>query len=181
MKKHKKQLTVIVSMMLCVFACVTVNIYFPAEKVEEFAEDFVSDVRGGGEGEEAEEPPKDDKTSLLQRTMVALTCSTAWAEDATAVSNATIRALKKQMGNRDAQLRPYYQQGRLIEGNDGYLSQGNTEGLNLKERRNLKNLVDAENNDRRRLYSEVAKAMEIDPSQVNRIAEIFAEEWKANQ
>ena len=38
--------------------------------------------------------------------------------------------------------------------------------------------VDAENKDRARLYSEVAKAMDIDLSQVNRIAEIFAKEWK---
>ena len=40
MKKHEKPLlTAIISIMLCVFACVTVNIYFPAEKVESVAGD----------------------------------------------------------------------------------------------------------------------------------------------
>ncbi|MBW1896789.1 MAG: DUF1318 domain-containing protein, partial [Deltaproteobacteria bacterium] len=74
MKEHKKPLlTVTISIMLCVFACVTVNIYFPAEKVESVAEDIVSDIRG----EETEESSKNDKTSLLQRTVVALTCSVA--------------------------------------------------------------------------------------------------------
>jgi hypothetical protein len=178
MKKHEKPLlTVIISIMLCVFACVTVNIYFPAEKVESVAEDIVGDIRG----QEAEEPAKNDKTSLLQRTVVALTCSMAWAEDAVTVSNATIRALKDQMKSRYAQMRPFYQQGRLVEGDDGYVSEGSTEGLNLKEKRDLKGLVDAENKDRVSLYREVAKAMDIDPSQVNRIAEIFAKHWKQNQ
>lgn len=174
MKKHEKPLlTVIISIMLCVIACVTVNIYFPAEKVESVAEDIVGDIRG----KESEEL-KDDKTSLLERTVVALTCSVAWAEDAVTVSNATIRALKEQMKSRYAQMKPYYQQGKLMEGDDGYVSEGSTEGLSLKERRDLKSLVEAENNDRRRLYSEVAKAMDIEQSQVSRIAEIFAEQWK---
>ncbi|MBW1860250.1 MAG: DUF1318 domain-containing protein [Deltaproteobacteria bacterium] len=175
MKKHEKPLlTVIISIMLCVFACVTVNIYFPAEKVESVAEDIVGEIRG----EEAEESSKNDKTSLLQRTVMALTCSVAWAEDAVTVSNATIRALKQQMKSRYAQMKPYYQQGKVIEGDDGYVSQGSAEGLSLKEKRDLKGLVNAENKDRARLYSEVAKAMDIEQSQVNRIAEIFAKEWK---
>ena len=175
MKKHEKPLlTVIVSIMLCIFACVTVNIYFPAEKVESVAEDIVGEIRG----QEAEKPPKDNNTSFLQRTLVALTCSIAWAEDAVNVSNATIRALKEQMKNRFAQMKPYYKQGRLVEGDNGYLSEGNTEGLSLKEKRDLKGLINAENKDRARLYSEVAKAMDIDASQVDRIARIFAKQWK---
>ena len=31
---------------LTLFACVTINIYFPAEKVESVAEDIVNDIRG---------------------------------------------------------------------------------------------------------------------------------------
>jgi hypothetical protein len=34
------------------------------------------------------------------------------------------------------------------------------------------------NNDRKRLYAEVARAMEIDPSQISKIAAIFAKEWQ---
>jgi uncharacterized protein YdbL (DUF1318 family) len=82
------------------------------------------------------------------------------------------------MKTRYAQLKQYYQQGMLAEGDNGYISQGDTQGLGLKERRDLKNLVDAENKDRERLYNEVAKALEIESSQVSRIAEIFAKEWQ---
>ena len=64
------------------------------------------------------------------------------------------------------------------EGNDGYVGIEKTDGLNLKQKRDVKALVDAENNDRRQLYQEVAKAMNIDPSQINQIAEIFAKEWQ---
>ncbi|HSQ85865.1 MAG TPA: hypothetical protein VLM43_14195, partial [Desulfobacterales bacterium] len=32
--------------MIALFACVTINIYFPAEKVESVAGDIVNDIRG---------------------------------------------------------------------------------------------------------------------------------------
>ena len=51
-------------------------------------------------------------------------------------------------------------------------------GLGLKEKRDLKSLVSAENGDRKKLYGEIAKALKIDSSQVNRVAEIFAKEWQ---
>ena len=74
-------------------------------------------------------------------------------------------------------MRPFYQKGILRESNSGYVSLGNTAGLGLKEKRNLKSLVAAENSDRRKLYGEIAKAMKIDSSQVGRVGEIF-KEWQ---
>ena len=41
-----------------------------------------------------------------------------------------------------------------------------------------KNYVEAENNDRKELYVEIAKALKIDASQINKIAGIFAKEWQ---
>ncbi|MFH1124107.1 MAG: DUF1318 domain-containing protein [Pseudomonadota bacterium] len=157
-----------------VFACVTINIYFPAEKVESVAGEIVNDIRGAN----PEKNPKGDKTSFLGRTLLALLPSPAWAEDATTVSNPTIRALKEKLKNNYMQMKPYYQKGTVSEGNDGYVSLGNTGGLGLKEVRDIKGLVDAENRYRRQLYEEVAKALKIDPSQVNKVAEIFAKEWQ---
>jgi uncharacterized protein YdbL (DUF1318 family) len=75
-------------------------------------------------------------------------------------------------------LKSYYQKGALNEGGDGYLSVSDTGGLNLKEKRDLNGLVDAENNNRKTLYLEVAKALKIDPGQIDRIAGIFAKEWQ---
>jgi hypothetical protein len=160
-----------------IFACVTVNIYFPAEKVESVAGEIVDDIRGAEvKGQEGSNQKKD--TSFLRIPLSAMTCSLVWAEEITTVSNATIRGLKDKMKARYAELKPYYGKGMLKEGDNGYVSLGKVEGLGLKETRDLKSLVDAENKDRERLYLEVAKALEIDPSQVNRVAEIFAKEWQ---
>jgi uncharacterized protein YdbL (DUF1318 family) len=165
------------SVLLFAFACVTINIYFPAEKVESVAGDIVRDVRGQ-KANEKQKPAKGDKGSLSLRSLFAFAPVTAWAEDATTVSNPTIRALKDKLRSNYARMKPYYQKGMVVEGNNGYISLRNTDALNLKERRDLNSFADAENQYRRQLYEEVAKALKIDPSQVNRVAEIFAKEWQ---
>ena len=108
----------------------------------------------------------------------ALGPSIAWADEITTVSNPTIRALKSAMKARFARMKPYFQKGLLKEGDDGLVSLGEAGALGLKEKRDLNNLVAAENRDRNVLYKEVAKALKIDPSQVNRIGRIFAKEWQ---
>ena len=177
MKTYQKTLwmTALVFLSLIV-ACVTINIYFPAEKVESVAGEIVDEIRG---------LPPSGKQGLLnkdgspfRKTLMAFVCPCAWADEPLTVSNPTIRGLKDRMKARYAQMRPYYEKGMLKEQNDGYVSLGNAAGLGLKEKRDLNNLVSAENNDRRQLYLEVAKALKIDPSQVNRIGAIFAKEWQ---
>jgi uncharacterized protein YdbL (DUF1318 family) len=159
------------------FACVTINIYFPAEKVETVAGEIVQDIRGPREGQQNQAPEK-QKDSLLRKTLLAWWAADAWAQDVTEVSNPTIRALKESMKKRFAQMKPYYQKGALKEGADGYVSVGNTGGLDLKQKRDVQALAKAENKDRKTLYAEVAKALEIDPSQTKKIAKIFAKEWQ---
>ena len=161
---------------LTIFACVTINIYFPAEKVESVAGDIVNDIRGIA-------PPKANGQSrshhgIFDKISFALAPSSAWADGETTVSNPTIRSLKEKMKARFQVLTPYYQKGGLKEGANGYLTAVDAGGLGLKEKRDLNSLVDAENTDRRMLYAEVAKALNIDPGQIDRIADIFAKEWQ---
>lgn len=178
MKMYRKPLwAALFCSVLFLFACVTINIYFPAEKVESVAGEIVNEIRGG-ESSGDNDTQKNGQSSLLRQILLALAPATAWAEDVTTVSNPTIRALKDKMKARFAQMKPFYQKGMLSEGANGYVSLGNTQGLGLKEKRDLKNLVDAENIDRQTLYSEVAKALKIDPSQIGKVAEIFAKEWQ---
>jgi len=161
---------------LTLFACVTINIYFPAEKVESVAGEIVDDIRG-------HHPAKEGGQSRNHQGVpdgigFAFAPASAWADGETTVSNPTIRALKDSMKARFQALTPYYQKGALKEGANGYLTAVEAGGLNLKEKRDLSGLVDAENSDRRTLYAEVAKALKIDPGQIDRIAEIFAKEWQ---
>jgi hypothetical protein len=168
---------VIGCMIFAIVACVTINIYFPAEKVQSVAEDIVNEVTGKT-GDEGDPAPKGDKNSFLRDTLFAAFVSTAWAEGATTVSNPTIRSLKQSMASKFSRMRPYYQKGAIKEGGNGYVQMGNTQGLALKDKRTVMGLVDAMNSDRKRLYAEVAKAMEIDPSQISKIEAIFAKEWQ---
>ncbi|MBN1102010.1 MAG: DUF1318 domain-containing protein [Deltaproteobacteria bacterium] len=174
---RKPGLAVFLCSVLFLFACVTINIYFPAEKVESVAGDIVNEVRGR-QGEEKDTPSKNDRNSLFRRSMLALSPASAWAQDATSVSNPTIRALKDKLKSNYARMKPYYAKGMLVEGGNGYVSLGNTGALGLKEKRDLNSLVDVENRLRGQLYQEVAKALKIDPGQVDRIAQIFAKEWQ---
>jgi uncharacterized protein YdbL (DUF1318 family) len=162
---------------LFVLACVTINIYFPAEKVEAVAEDIVDEIRGQ-KGKERSAPAPKSESLLRSSGWLCLGAHLAWAADVTSVANPTIRALKQNMKARYAQMKPYYQSGALVEANNGYVSVANTAGLNLKQQRDLRSLVQAENQDRRALYQEVARALNIDPSQIDRVASIFAKEWQ---
>jgi hypothetical protein len=175
MKRGKRNLRALIfGVMIFSFACVTINIYFPAEKVESVAGEIVKDIRG----QDKEKPVKNDKTSFWRNLASCLDANSAWAEDATTVSNPTIRALKERMKANYQQMKPYYAKGAVVENNSGYVSLGNTQKLELTEKRDLNALMAAENSMRKQLYEEVARALKIDPSQVNRVGEIFAKEWQ---
>ena len=154
MKRHTQKLfasTLFVIFFIC--ACVTINIYFPAEKVESVAGKIVHDIRG--EKEEKETKPKGDKQSALAILIARiLSPSTAYAQEVIDVSNPTIRGLKEKMKTRYGAMKTYYQNGNLKEGNDGYIIIAKAEGLGLKKKRDVMALVDAENKDRRQLYQD---------------------------
>ncbi len=181
MKSTGKIWFINLSVLSClIIACVTINIYFPAEKVESTAKEIVDDIRGPAENGETGFLMNLKNYSFKMEDLSKLFCTAAHAaEEVREVSNPTIRALKERMKSRYAQMKPYYQKGLLKEGDDGFVSIKNTSGLGLKEKRDLQNLVTADNEDRRSLYQEVAKALKIDPGQIDRIAEIFAKEWQS--
>lgn len=180
MKKKQRRIFFGVSCisLLLLFACVTINIYFPAAKVESVAGKIVGEIRGKKKPPAQKKPSPEKDGRLFEKTMLAFTCSTAYADETLTVSNPTIRTLKQRMKERYALLKPYYQKGYLEERNDGYVKIKKVGGLGLKQTRDLRGLVSAENADRKQLYLEVARALKIDPSQVNRIGNIFGKEWQ---
>lgn len=164
--------------------CVTVNIYFPAARVEKTAEKIVDEVYR----EKKEPPPQEPKEKPRSSNeegipgdpvgLAWLGTTKAYAEEATTVSNAAIRALKDQIADRHQGLLPYYQQGQVGITRDGFLEIRGTDGLALPQVANLKRLVEADNADRRRLYEEVAKALNLKPEQVSQVRQIFAKQWR---
>jgi uncharacterized protein len=164
---------------LVISACVTVNIYFPAAAVERAAEQIVKET-WGGPGEPVKAPPKPQSYNRLapMRAVSVKFVSEAHAQEADInVSNPAIRALKDAIKQRSGAIKPFMDRGNIGIGQDGLLTIRTTDGLNLKERADAQQLVEAENRDREALYVEIAKANGIPKENVPRIKNIFAKSW----
>jgi len=160
-------------------ACVTVNIYFPAAAVERAAEQIVKET-WGGPSEPAKAPPKPQSYHRFPplRTVSLTFVSEAQAQEADInVSNPAIRALKDSIKQRAGAIKPFMDRGNIGIGQDGLLTIRTADGLNLKERAEAQQLVEAENRDREALYAEIAKANGIPKENIPRIKAIFAKSW----
>ena len=161
-----------------ILACITVNIYFPEATVKKTAEEIVDEIRQQ-EQKKKDEGSRTQAPSLPGRSSFTLVPA-AFAQEATNVSTPAIRALKEAMKKRFAELKPYYGGGNIGETNNGLVDIRDEAGLNLQAKAALRKLVKDENGDRTKLYAEVAKALNIEASQIARVQKIFAESWIAN-
>ncbi|WP_321402140.1 DUF1318 domain-containing protein [Maridesulfovibrio sp.] len=163
--------------LLSFVACVTVNIYFPAAKVERAAEDIVEDVYGTNPGQEG----KDDQ-SALENFLALFSPQEAHAQVSKAEidkkSNSAIRGLKQTIAADHKKLVPYYNSGNIGITKDGYLQIISKNGLNIKQTAELRRLVAQDNDTRDQLYTEVAASMNIPGSELEKVKAIFAQEWQ---
>ncbi|MCK4759907.1 MAG: YdbL family protein [Candidatus Aminicenantes bacterium] len=183
--KSLKFVSASVLLLFC-FSCLTINIYFPEAEVQKAAQEIVDEIRK----EEDKEKKYEDKDALMTEIDPMMGSHSGSlsllpslnAQEATEVTTPKIRALKQSLKERFPKIKPFFEKGNIGEGNDGYIKIRNETGLNLKEKSTLRSLEKDENNDRKNLYAEVAKAMEIKSSQIEKIQEIFAQLWieKAN-
>ncbi len=181
MRLKALKLASIILSFLFLLSCLTINIYFPEAEVQKTADEIVKEIRKSEE-EKKEEKKNVSNTGGAERILADQgssfsLVSTAYAQEEVEVSTPKIRALKQSLKERFPKLRPFFDKGNIGETNDGSVQVRNEEGLNLKEKALLRNLVNDENDDRRNLYSEVGKALDVDPSQINRVSKIFAERW----
>jgi len=175
MKRRYALGTIAAAGLVFVLACITVNIYFPEATVKQAAAEIVDEIRKTDAEKKAPDaltqlpaPPEAGPFSLVPA---------AYAQEATSVSTPAIRALKESMKNRFPSLKPYFDAGNLGETNKGLVEVRDETGLNLQAKAALRNLAKDENGDRTKLYAEVAKALNIEASQIEKIQKIFAEEW----
>jgi uncharacterized protein len=161
-----------------VSACVTVNIYFPAAAVERAADQIVKET-WGGPGEPAQKGQPQSRLPGMPNTTVSFSLvSLAHAQEADInVSNPAIRALKDSIKSRSGSIKPFMDRGNVGLTTDGLLTVRTTDGLNLKERAEVQQLVEAENRDRESLYLEIAKANNFPKESVPKIKTIFAKSW----
>jgi len=164
---------------LVVSACVTVNIYFPAAAVERAADQIVKETWGGPADPAQTAPQPESSNRHAPIRLAALNfISQAHAQEADInVSNPAIRALKDSIRKRSNAIKPFMDRGSIGIARDGLLAIRSPDGLNLRERAETKQLVEAENRDRENLYGEIAKANNISRDSIPRIKAIFARSW----
>ncbi len=175
MAKNHTKFILLLCFFVCIAACVTVNIYFPAAEVEKAAEKIVDEVY-----DQEKKAPLDNSSdrSAWHKFLAHLGPHKAWAQDATSISNAAIRGLKQTLARHHQQLKPFYDQGALGITRDGYLEIRNISDLSLGKVARLRKLVKQDNQARKNLYQEVTSALNLDPSQIDRVEKIFAKKWK---
>ncbi|MBN2225479.1 MAG: YdbL family protein [Deltaproteobacteria bacterium] len=172
----RKVVPVLLTIMLLIGACVTVNIYFPAEAVRKAADEIVDDVYKKGT-----EPATDTKPEghlAVPFTLAGLFVDTAWAQVDINISTPPIRAIRSSMEGRFPQLMPYYNGGNVGITNRGYLEVRNQGGLDVGAIGMMRGLVDADNGDRRRLYQEIASANGLGADTIAQIERLFADSWQ---
>lgn len=181
----KRALTVLTVSSTVVAACVTVNIYFPAPEVRAAAEEIVVETWGDAAGSQPGSTPAESAPAAAPSPgawLRLLGPSAAWAADPPPnvdVSTAAIRALKDAMKSRAPQLKPYLSAGNVGIGRDGMLVVRGLDGVALGEQAKVRRLVEAENNDRKALYADIAEANGYGRERIVDIQRIFAETWIA--
>ena len=181
-----KMLRIPVTLALLVFvaACVTINVYFPAEAAERAADRIIKDVYG----EPVPQQPAHSEPQSLNQLMpspspaVALLdwfISPAHAGADISVNTPAIRQLEAAMEKRHRQLAKYYSEGAIGMTQDGQITIRDQKLIALPERNTVKSLVASENRDRSALYAEIARANE-HPEWESEIREIFARRWVDN-
>jgi len=173
MRKFSPVFTIFVILFVWAIACVTINIYFPEAAVQKTAEEIVDEVR-----KSEEEGKKKQEKDIVQSSFSLIPA--VYAQEEETVSTPKIRALKQSLKDKEPLLRPFFNQGNIGEANDGFIKIRSEDNLNLKDKADLRRLTKEVSSDRESLYAEVAKALNIEESQIPRIQKIFAKRWIEN-
>ena len=173
MRKISPGFTIFITLFVLAVACVTINIYFPEAAVQKTAEEIVDEVRKS----EEEGGKKQEKDIVLSSFSFI---PAAYAQEEERISTPKIRALKQALTDKEPLLQPFFEKGNIGEANDGFVQIRSEDDLSLKEKANVRRLTKDVNNDRENLYAEVARALNIEKSQILRIQKIFAKRWIEN-
>jgi uncharacterized protein len=182
--RHIRLLTLI----MFVTGCITVNVYFPAAAAEQAADRIIKEIYGEKLEELKTTPPaqSDDQSSneTLAEPGIAIilldfVIPAAYAQADIDISTPAINKLKASMTQRHGQLKPFYDTGAIGMDSRGLITLRDPKNVAIKDRNTVNQLVAAENQDRNALYAEIARANG-HPEWENDIRSTFARRWVAN-
>ena len=152
MKKYK--MTLLSSVFLFVAACVTINVYFPAEEAEEAAGKIINKIIGEDDNSGVKNNPQSFNFNPLNWFI-----SSAHAEVNINISSPAIVDITDRMEDRfDNQLETHIDAGVVGFTNEGFVDIIDAKQLALKDRQKVKKIVADDNRDRKALYRELAVA-----------------------
>jgi uncharacterized protein len=173
--------------LLLLTACVTVNVYFPAEAAESAARVFTRDVYGEDPAPATPAapatgaPPADEAAPAPGPQSVLdwlITPARAQSPNLN-LSSPAISAIKAAMAARHPALAPHYASGAVGIGADGLLVLKDPAAVALSARNEVNLLIGQENRQRAELYREIALANG-HPEWEAQIRQIWAGQWVAN-
>lgn len=178
--------------LLAVAACVTINVYFPEKAIEDLSQQIEEEVqKKAAEIDEGEPAPAEQDEEPGTETPVGSTglfdsllgISPAYAADVPApeVSNPAIRKIIDSRAARAGRIGEFKAIGVIGENNQALIEVRALDQLeDLRQRSEVQKLVRAENEDRERLFKEIAAAKGVDLSQLPRIRETYAATLRTN-
>ncbi len=180
----------ILFLLLLLSACVTINVYFPAAAAENAADRLIQEVYGlekpDTEAAPAPESAPKEKSGAwrwIDNSAIAFMdffVPVAMAQQADInVSTPAINAIKSAMTQRHRQLQAFYGSGAVGMDSNGLIQVRDAKAVDLKQRNQVKKLVNDENRDRNALYNEIAIANG-HPEWEGEIRKTFARRWVAN-
>jgi len=192
MKKRLLGFSLFTAALLAVAACVTINVYFPEKAIEDLSQQIEEEVqKKAAEIDEGQAPPEEQGeepqteqpggSSGLFDSLLGI--SPAYAADVPApeVSNPAIRKIIDSRAARAGRLGEFKAMGVIGENNQALVEIRALDTLeDLRLRSEVQKLVRAENDDRERLFKEIAAAKNVDLEQLPRIRETYAATLRAN-
>jgi uncharacterized protein YdbL (DUF1318 family) len=179
---HTLRLPMTLLLVLFAAACVTINVYFPAEAAEKAADRIIRDVYGE-EPARATEPHSGNEIPANANpggyALLDWFIPVAHAEADLSVNTPAIRQLQADMEKRHKELAPYYISGAVGMTRNGEISVRDQKLVPLQDRNQVKKLVARENQDRSALYAEIARANG-HPEWEADIRQTFARRWVSN-
>lgn len=171
--------------MLLLASCVTINIYFPEAAAEKAADRIIEDVWGEDAANSSKQTPAGEPQSQLNKDLpvamqlLSWLVSPAQAQADININSPAINALQAKMKARHEQLQSFYQSGAIGLTQDGLVTLRDAKAVALKDRNVINTLIAEENQDRKALYAEIARANGHPEWQAD-IQETFARRWISN-